>query len=253
MIEDLSYQSLAILAAAGVLATFVNVIAGGGGMIVLPVLMALGLPADVSNGTYRLAVVTQSIAGTAALRKEGKLDTSAIVPILIPTVLGASLGALLATWVPREVLKPIMLATMIVMAALIAFRRRTLIPGEGRTLSPSEAPRSYLGLFSAGVYGGFIQAGVGFLLLGVIVGTLRHDLISGNALKLVVTLAFGTVSLGIFIWAGLVSWAPALVLAASSILGARLGVRLMLKVPATGLRWFVFACVVATSIAAWLR
>ena len=253
MIEELSYQSLAILAAAGVLATFVNVIAGGGGMIVLPALMALGLPADVANGTYRLGVVTQSIAGTAALRKEGKLDTSAIVPILIPTVLGASLGALLATRVPREVLKPIMLATMIVMAALIAFRKRTLIPSEGDPLSPSEAPRSYLGLFLAGVYGGFIQAGVGFLLLGVIVGTLRHDLISGNALKLVVTLAFGTVSLGIFIWAGLVSWAPALVLAASSILGARLGVRLMLRAPATGLRWFVFACVVATSVAAWLR
>ena len=253
MIEELSFQSLAILAAAGVLATFVNVIAGGGGMIVLPALMALGLPADVANGTYRLGVVTQSIAGTAALRKEGKLDTSAIVPILIPTVFGASLGALLATWMPREVLKPIMLATMIVMAALIVFRKRTLIPGEGRALSPSEAPRSYLGLFLAGVYGGFIQAGVGFLLLGVIVGTLRHDLVSGNALKLVVTLAFGTVSLGIFIWAGLVSWAPALVLAASSILGARLGVRLMLRVPATGLRWFVFASVIATSIAAWLR
>ncbi|MFW2390097.1 MAG: sulfite exporter TauE/SafE family protein [Polyangiales bacterium] len=253
MIEELSYQSLAILAAAGVLATFVNVIAGGGGMIVLPALMALGLPADVANGTYRLGVVTQSIAGTTALRREGKLDTSSVVPILIPTVLGATLGALLATWVPRDVLKPIMLGTMIVMAALIAFRKRTLIPGEGPTLQPAEAPRSYLGLFLAGIYGGFIQAGVGFLLLGVLVGTLRHDIISGNALKLVVTLVFGTVSLGIFVWAGLVSWTPALVLAASSILGARLGVRLMLKVPATGLRWFVFACVIATCIAAWLR
>ena len=67
MIGELSYQGLAILAAAGVLATIVNVMAGGGGMIVLPVLMALGLPADVANGTYRLGVVTQSVAGTAAL------------------------------------------------------------------------------------------------------------------------------------------------------------------------------------------
>jgi len=253
MIEELSYQSLAILGAAGVLATVINVMAGGGGMIVLPALMALGLPADVANGTYRLGVVTQSVAGTAALRREGKLDTGAIVPILIPTVLGAIVGALLATWVPREVLKPIMLLTMVVMAALIAFRKKTLIPVEGPPLAPQEAPRSYAGLFLAGVYGGFIQAGVGFLLLGVIVGTLRHDLIAGNALKLVVTLAFGTVSLGIFVWAGLVSWTPAIVLAAASILGARLGVRLMLKVPIAGLRWFVFLCVAATCIAAWLR
>jgi uncharacterized membrane protein YfcA len=146
-----------------------------------------------------------------------------------------------------------MLVTMIVMAALIAFRKRTLIPGQGPALTPQEAPRSYAGLFLAGVYGGFIQAGVGFLLLGVLIGTLRHDLITGNALKLVITLAFGTVSLGIFVWAGLVSWTPAIVLAVASIIGARLGVRLMLKVPIAGLRWFVFACVIATCIAAWLR
>jgi hypothetical protein len=253
MIEELSYQSLAILAGAGVLATIVNVMAGGGGMIVLPALMALGLPADVANGTYRLGVVTQSIVGTGALGHAGKLDTRSIVPILIPTVLGAIVGALLATWVPKQVLKPIMLVTMIVMAALIAFRKQTLIPGEGPSLRPSQAPRSYVGLFFAGLYGGFIQAGVGFLLLAVLVGTLRHDLIGGNALKLVVTLTFGTVSFGIFVWAGLVSWTPAIVLAATSIVGARLGVRLMLRVPVAGLRWFVFAAVVATCVAAWLR
>ena len=253
MIEELSYQGLAILAAAGMLATVVNVIAGGGGMIVLPALMALGLPADVANGTYRLGVVTQSIAGTAALNRAGKLETTSIVPILIPTVSGAIGGALLATWIPTELLKPIMLATMIFMAALIAFRKQTLIPPDGPSLNPTQAPRSFVGLFFAGVYGGFIQAGVGFLLLGVLVGTLRHNLITANALKLVVTLAFGTVALGIFVWAGLVSWAPAIVLAIASIVGARLGVRLMLKVPATGLRWFVFACVVATCMVAWFR
>jgi hypothetical protein len=253
MIEELSYQSLAVLAVAGVLATVVNVLAGGGGMIVLPALMALGLPADIANGTYRLGVVTQSLAGTAAMRRAGQLDTPSIVPILIPSVLGAIVGALLATWVPREALKPIMLGTMIVMAALIAFRKQTLIPVEGPRLTPQGQPRAYVALFLAGVYGGFIQAGVGFLLLGVLVGTLRHNLITGNALKLVVTLAFGTVSLGIFAWAGLVSWVPAIVLAAASIIGARIGVRVMLKVPTTGLRWFVFACVVATCIVAWLR
>ncbi len=253
MIEELSYQGLAILAAAGVLATIVNVMAGGGGMIVLPALMALGLPADVANGTYRLGVVTQSIAGTSALHRAGQLETSSIVPILIPTILGTVVGALLATWIPRELLKPIMLGTMIVMAALIAFRKQTLIAPEGPALTPQEAPSSFVGLFFAGVYGGFIQAGVGFLLLGVLVGTLRHDLIQANALKLVVTLAFGTVALGIFVWAGLVSWTPAIVLALASIIGARLGVKLMLRIPVAGLRWFVFACVVATSIVAWFR
>ncbi|MDH3623978.1 MAG: sulfite exporter TauE/SafE family protein [Myxococcales bacterium] len=251
--EELSYQGLAILAAAGMLATVINVIAGGGGMIVLPALIALGLPADVANGTYRLGVVTQSAAGSAALHGHGKLDTSQLVPIMIPTIAGAVLGALLATQIPRELLKPIMLVTMVVMAGLIAFRKQTLIAPEGPPLAPRETPRAYLGLFCAGVYGGFIQAGVGFLLLGVLAGTLRHDLVSANAIKLVVTLAFGTVALGIFVWAGQVSWTPAIVLAAASIVGARLGVKVMLKVPAAALRWVVFLCVIATCIAAWLR
>jgi len=253
MIDELSYGSLAILAAAGVLATMINVIAGGGGMIVMPTLMALGLPADVANGTYRLAVVTQSLSGTAALRQRGKLDHGAIVPILIPTIAGAILGALLATWIPRDTLKPVMLVTMVLMAALIAFRKETLVVPEGPPLEPRDAPRSIAGLFLSGVYAGFIQAGVGFLLLAVLVGTLRHDLVRANALKLVVTLAFGVVALAIFTWAGLVSWTPAIVLAISSIFGARLGVRIMLSVPADALRWFVFVCVIATCIVAWLR
>lgn len=222
-------------------------------MIVLPVLMALGLPADVANGTYRLGVVTQSISGSTALHGHGKLDTSNLVPIMIPTVLGAVVGALVATQIPPELLKPILLVTMVTMAGLIAFRKETLIAPEGPALAPKEAPHAYVGLFLAGLYGGFIQAGVGFVLLSVLVGTLRHDLVEANAIKLVVTLGFGSVALGIFVWAGQVSWVPAIVLAVSSILGARLGVKLMLKVPATALRWVVFACVVATCIAAWLR
>ena len=253
MIEELSYQGLALLAAAGVLATVINVMAGGGGMIVLPALMALGLPADVANGTYRLGVVTQCIAGTASLSRAGKLDRPSIVPVLIPTTAGAVLGALLATWIPQTVLKPIMLGMMLVMAALIAFRKQTLIAAEGPATTPRHAPSSIAGLFFAGVYGGFIQAGVGFLLLGVLVGTLRHDLVSANALKLVVNLVFGTIALGIFAWAGLVSWTPAVVLAVASVFGARLGVHVMLRVPIAGLRWVVFACVVATCVVAWLR
>lgn len=251
--EELSYQGLAILAAAGMLATVINVMAGGGGMIVLPALIALGLPADVANGTYRLGVVTQSIAGSTALHRQGKLDTSQLGPIMFPTVLGAAIGALIATRIPHELLKPIMLVTMIIMASLIVFRKQTLIAPEGPPLAPRQAPRAYVGLFLAGLYGGFIQAGVGFVLLSVLVGTLRHDLIAANAIKLVATLAFGSVALGIFVWAGQVAWTPAIVLAIASIVGARLGVKMMLKVPVAALRWLVFICVVATCIAAWLR
>ena len=251
--EELSYQGLAILAAAGMLATVINVVAGGGGMIVIPALMALGLPVDIANGTYRLGVITQSVSGISALRSHSRVEPSAVVPILIPTVVGGGLGALLATSLPRELLKPIVLVTMIVMAALIAFRKRTLVAPEGEPLSPSQSPWAYVGLFLSGLYGGFIQAGTGFLLLAVLVGTLRYDFVGANAIKLVLVLAFGAVAFGIFVWAGQVAWTPAVVLAVASIIGARLGVKVMLRAPVGALRWFVFLCVVATCVAAWLR
>ncbi len=253
MVEELSHQGLLIVAVAGMLATFINVIAGGGGMIVLPALIALGLPADIANGTYRLGVVTQSIAGTAALRGHTEVQRAALVPIMIPTVIGGALGAFVATRMPNEFLKPILLVTMVLMAALIAFRKNTLVAPEGAPLALSEAPGSWMGLFLCGMYGGFIQAGTGFLLLGVLIGAMRYDFVAANAIKLLVTLAFGLVALVIFVLADKVAWRPAIVLAASSIVGARVGVKVMLKVPAAGLRWFVFACVVATCIVAWLR
>lgn len=251
--EDLSIGGLAVLAVAGVLATVVNVIAGGGGMIVIPALIALGMPVHIANGTYRLGVITQSLSGVAALRGHANVERKALVPIMIPMVVGAAIGAAAATSIPESVLKPVVLITMIAMAALIAFRKETLVAGDGRTRAPRDVPWSYLGLFLSGVYGGFIQAGTGFLILGVLVGTLRYDFVSANAIKLFATLAFGTVALGIFVWAGQVAWTPAIVLAVASVVGARLGVKIMLKVPIEGLRWFVFLCVVATCITAWLR
>lgn len=253
MVEQMSILDLALVALAGVLASIINVLAGGGGMLVLPLLMALGMPADFANGTYRLSVLTQSAAGGAAFYRGGHLPIEAAWRILAPTVVGAAIGAYGATVTPREALKPIILVTMIAMAALIAINRRTLIPSAGSALALRERPHGYVLLLAIGVYAGFIQAGVGFLLLGVLVGLLRHDLVAANALKLVCTLAFGSIALAIFVWAGLVSWLPAIVLAVASILGALIGVRIAVRISPDALRWFVFVCVVATSLAAWFR
>jgi hypothetical protein len=251
MVDDVSLASLALVAVAGALSSVINVLAGGGGMIVLPVLMALGLPAGVANGTYRLSVLTQSLAAIQGFRGQGKLPEELILPVLAPTALGAALGAYAATQVPEAVLKPVMLVTMVVMAALIAFRRTTLLAAEAHSLP--FGPRAYAALFLASLYGGFIQAGVGFLLLAVFVGSLNLDLVTANALKMICTLVFALISLAIFALAGEVAWLPAAVLAAASIFGAQVGVRLAVKTPPNILRWVVFCCVVATSIGAWAR
>lgn len=244
----------AALAGSGVAAGFLNTLAGGGSMLTLPVLMLLGLPANQANGTNRLAVVSQSLSGVLGFRRHGKLDTGALVPVVAPTAIGAAVGALFASRVPPDVLKYVLLGTMMAVAVAMTLWPRVFTPTGSSEHRPDQRRlASTAGLFGAGLYGGFVQAGVGFLLLAVLGGVLRYDLVRANALKLACTLFFGLVALAVFIAAGQVVWLPGLILAAFTVVGSQLGVRVATGAPHAVIRWIVLACVIATCIAALLK
>ncbi len=242
---------LGLVAVAGIAAGFVNTMAGGGSLLTLPALMLLGLPADVANGTNRLSVVTQSVSGVWLFRRSGKIELKRAGGVLLPTLVGSAVGALVASRVPAAVLEPVLLGTLVTVALLTAFAPNAVAP-EGEQPRPV-GWRGGLGLFGAGLYGGFIQAGVGFVLLGVLGGLLRYDLVRANALKLVCTAIFGVVALGIFVAAGQVSWVPAVVLAVATVVGSQLGVRFALEVEAKVLRRVVLVAVIASCVAALFR
>lgn len=245
---------LAIVGVAGLAAGFVNVMAGGGSLLTLPALILLGLPADVANGTNRLGIVTQSISGIWGYHGAGKLPTRAILSIVAPTVIGSLLGALVASYAPPEWLEPALLGTMIAMAVVMVIKPSVVVADEKAEPIPlRERPMGFVGLFAAGLYGGFVQAGVGFVLLAVLGGMLRYDLLRANALKLTCTLIFGVVALAVFVARGQVVWLPAIVLAATTVVGSLLGVRFTLRVDQKVLRWILFATVVATCVAAFVR
>lgn len=244
----------AALVGAGVAAGFINTMAGGGSLLTLPALMLLGLPANVANGTNRLAVVAQSLSGVIAFHREDKLHTEAVLPVATPTIAGAIVGAGVAAWAPPTILKPVLLGTMVLMALVMLVKPKLVLAEEGEQIgSPWKSPKALAGLFAAGVYGGFVQAGVGFVLLAVLGGVLRYDAVRGNALKLVCTLLFGTVALGIFVYAGQVVWIPAAILAVGTVIGSQLGVRFAVKVSPKVLRAILFVCVVATCVAALVK
>lgn len=250
-------ESLALYAAllgAGVVAGFMNSVAGGGSLLTLPALMLLGLPVHVANGSNRLAIVTQSLFGVLAYHREGKLHTGALVSVTAPTVLGAIAGAAVAAVVPSVVLRPVLLGTMVAMALLMLLKPRVALP------EPDEEPRSpwkhwpsWLGLFGAGVYGGFVQAGVGFVLLTVLGGLLRYDATRANALKLVCTLVFTVPALGIFVLADQVAWIPASLLAVGTVLGAFVGVRFAIRAQGPLLRGVIVALVLVSCVAAFFK
>ncbi len=252
MPELLTPLNIALLILTGLVAGCVNTLAGGGSMLTLPALMLVGLPADIANGTNRVHIVAQSAAASLGFRERGQLTTKNDLRLVLPTLLGALLGALVASRVPVSVLKPTLLLTMIVVAAVFAFKRNAFSAKDGGEEQPPSTV-AYASLFVAGVYGGFVQAGVGFVLLAVLGGLLGQSAIRANALKVVCVFCFGLVALAVFVLADQVQWTAGLILAAASVVGARIGVRLAFRISPDALRWFVFACVVIVSVAAWYR
>ena len=249
---ELSLISVSLLVVAGFLAGFINTIAGGGSMLTLPAFMILGLPADIANATNRVGIFLQSLAGMRGFHKEGKLAPSTIVPTLLPTLTGALLGSLLASYLPVTWLKPTLLATMLGMAVIMLVKPSVVAPPEGTpAFTLRERPAAAIGLFVAGFYGGFIQAGVGFLLIAAVAGGLRYDLVRANALKVAITAALTVIALVVFIARGQVMWVPGLVMAVGTVVGASISVKFAIKVPQAVLKWVLFVMVLITCGAAY--
>jgi uncharacterized membrane protein YfcA len=249
---EFSVLMIGLLVVTGVISGFINTLAGGGSMLTLPALMMLGMPADVANATNRVGVLMQSVTGAKGFSDQERLDYQAILPVLVPTGLGALAGSVLASYLPVWILEPTLLTVMVIMALVMVIRPETVIPPEGTSpLKLSESPVAAIGLFLSGVYGGFVQAGVGFILIAALAGGLRYDLVRTNALKTVCTAVFSGVALLIFALRGQVWWIPGVILAIGSIAGAMLSVRFAISVSQNTLKWILFVMVTITCAGAF--
>lgn len=245
---------IALLLATGFAAGIINVLAGGGSNLTIPALMVMGLPADMANATNRVGVMLQCLVGLRGFNKSDRLERSDMLPILVPTLAGGVLGAAVASYLPNALLKPLLLGMMISLSVVMIVKPKTVFPGpDEQPHRIRDRPWAAFGLFLTGIYGGFVQAGVGFLLIAAMAGGLRYDLVRANALKLLCAAAFTAVALAVFIVNGLVAWVPGLILGAGTMLGAQIGVRLALNISQTALKWFLLCMTLAASAAAiWL-
>lgn len=251
---EISFFTVTLLVSMGFLAGIINTMAGGGSNLTIPALMVMGLPADIANATNRVAVFFQSVTATKGFKSHGKLDIPDLKKIVGTTLIGGLFGALCASYMPPEFLKPTLLAAMVTMAGVILFKPAVVAPPEGTpALAMSEAPSSVPMLLLAGFYGGFVQAGVGFILIAAVAGSLRYDLVRANALKMVCTLGFTMVALCVFILNDQILWIPGLILAVGSIIGAHIAVKITINLSQKTLKWFLFVMTICASAAAiWL-
>lgn len=244
------WVELTLLAAAGVAAGALNVIAGGGSFLILPILLFVGLPASLANGTNRVGVLSQNAAGILGFHQHGAMDWTWSLKASIPAVIGAAIGVWAALMIPDFAFRRILSIAMVVITVWSLLNRQQ--PKGGDAVKPASHWLVVLGFFVVGLYGGFIQAGVGFLVLAI-TSYAGMDLVRGNAVKLLTVMMLTIISLIVFAGAGQVDWPRGLALAAGNWLGAAMGVRLAVLKGHKWLQQVVTVTVVLFAIALWFQ
>ncbi|MGD9905972.1 MAG: sulfite exporter TauE/SafE family protein [Vicinamibacterales bacterium] len=238
------------LFAAGVVAGALNVVAGGGSFLTLPLLIFLGLPAGDANGTNRIGVLAQNLAGVWGFHRSNVMEWRWAGAASVPAVAGAAIGAWLALQVSDFAFRRLLALAMLAMTlwTLVARPR----PADRPALLSPWHPAMVLGFLLIGVYGGFIQAGIGFAILAA-TSLAGMDLLRGNAVKLLTVLALTALSLAIFAAGGAVRWGPGIALGLGNVAGALVGVRLAVRLGHAWIQRVVTAAVVVMAVLLWFE
>jgi uncharacterized protein len=218
--------NLLLLFGVGGLAGFINALAGGGSILTVPVLIFIGLPPSVANGTNRIAVVAQSLASVASYHKEKFRFYKQSALYSLFALPGAVLGAITAVQIGDELFKKILaiLTILIVLTLFIPITKR-----QDQTDKRSSRLFFYPVMLAIGFYGGFLQIGVGFLIMAALYHMEKLDLIKVNIHKVFLMLLFTTPALLVFVLSGRVQWVPGLVLAVGNATGAWYGAKANIK------------------------
>ena len=210
---------LVLLVFIGLVTGVINTLAGGGSLLTLPMLIFLGLPPSVANGTNRIAILIQSIVTNAGFRSKGVNTYPFSIYFGISATIGAILGAQMAVKIDGDLFNKILAIIMVVVVAYLVFNRKAKLEDLVERVSGKHLWTSIILFFFVGIYGGFIQAGVGFLMLLVLSGVNRFSLVKSNALKIVITGIYTVFAVIIFVMNDKVNWEYGLILAFGNAIG----------------------------------
>ncbi len=237
---------LAVLAA-GFGAGFINTLAGSGSLITLPLLIFLGLPATVANGTNRVGVLLQTAVSTASFKRQKMLDLSGGLWLSVPAIAGALIGAQIAVNLNEELMRRTIGVLMVLMLVVIFVEPKRWLKGRPEALSERPGWQQLVLFFGIGIYGGFIQAGVGVFLLAGLVLSVGYDLVRANAVKSLIVLTFTIAALTVFILNDQVNWGIGLILAIGNGFGGWVAAKTAVKKGASFVRWLLIAVILVSA------
>lgn len=236
-----------LILATGVVAGFLNTLAGGGSLFTMPVLIFLGLPSAVANGTNRIALFIQNFVAVANFRNKGYFDYKIGLQLAVPAVLGSIVGANLAISLDDKAFNKILALIMILVVFLIVFKPHQKLIADEEKLSKGRKIAAIIAFFFVGIYGGFIQAGVGFIIIASLTVITGFSLVKINSIKVFVILFYTISSLAVFILNGKLDWILGFTLAMGNGVGAWLGTNFAVS---KGDKWIKVIIVIAVVLMA---
>ena len=237
------FAQIGAVVIAGFACGFINTLAGSGSLITLPLLIFLGLPAPIANGTNRVAIVIQNIVAVSSFRAQNVLEVRPAVKYAGPAIIGAVAGAQIAVDVDAVQMERIIGVLMLVMLPFIFWSPKKWLNDRLGAKTKKHSFSVAIIFFAIGAYGGFIQAGVGIFLLMGLVYAGQYDLIKGNAVKVFIVLCFTVFALGVFLINGYVDWKIGLTLAVGNAMGAMVASRLAVKRGEQFVRWVLLLAI----------
>lgn len=220
-------MQILLLFVVGCAAGFINVMAGGGSTLTLPVLIFLGLDGAMANGTNRVAIFVQNLTAIKSFKDSNYFHFKQSFKLALITLPGGIIGALVAVRISDEMFKTILGIIMIgIVISMIVPRKKLKLdddPDKKITLPV------YLAMFGIGFYGGFIQVGVGFIIMAALNYLMRLNLVFVNMHKVFIVFIYTIPALIIFVWTGNVNWTLGLSLAAGNAVGGWWAAKLSVK------------------------
>ncbi len=242
----MTITGIIVIIVAGIFVGFINTLSGGGSVISLSLLIILGLPAGIANGTNRISIFFQTLSSVGSFTKQKMFTNFRPVWLGIPATIGSVMGAYLAIDVHEKVIEKAMILAMILMAFFLFYKPDRWLKENPALLQKKLRWWQFAIFFAVGFYGGFIQVGVGyFLLMALVLGT-GYDLVKANAVKNLIVFFYAIFALAVFMINGQVHYMYGLLLSVGSVVGALIASYFAVKKGAGFIRAVIILSIILT-------
>lgn len=247
----MAWYNYLLITIVGFGAAFLNTVGGGGSLFTVPILTFLGMPITLANATSRVAILSQNVFAVFGFAsKKVELPKKYSMWLCITSLIGGFIGSTLASKVNDEVFSKLFVVVMVISIVLVIFDPfRT--KNQEEKMSPGRQAIGAVIFFFIGIYGGFVQAGIGFLVIGTLSLVNNLSLVKVNYIKVFVAILYTTVSVLVFAWEGKIVWTTGLVLAVGHALGGWYASRWSVKAGEVWIKRVMIVSVLAMAIKLW--